>query len=38
MIPVANGRPALGTYQNVLFFELDGPKERSIEWYVLSAE
>ena len=36
LIPFIAGRPALGTYQNVLFFELDGPKERTIEWLVLS--
>jgi len=34
---VADGRLALGTFQNVLFFELDGPKKRTIDWYVLSA-
>ncbi|MEO1390557.1 MAG: secondary thiamine-phosphate synthase enzyme YjbQ [Cyanobacteria bacterium J06634_6] len=28
-IPVVNGKLALGTYQSVLFIELDGPRERT---------
>jgi secondary thiamine-phosphate synthase enzyme len=37
LIPVTGGRVSLGTYQNVLFFELDGPKERTVEWRLLAA-
>jgi secondary thiamine-phosphate synthase enzyme len=29
-IPVEGGRLALGTWQRILFFELDGPRRRSI--------
>lgn len=30
IIPVSNGKLALGTYQSVLFFELDGPRKRTV--------
>lgn len=30
VIPIVNRKLALGTWQSVLFFELDGPRERSI--------
>jgi secondary thiamine-phosphate synthase enzyme len=30
VIPIVNGKLALGTYQSVLLFELDGPRRRSI--------
>ena len=30
MIPVVNGRLALGTYQSILFLELDGPRPRTV--------
>lgn len=30
MIPVEKGRLAMGTWQRVLFFELDGPRRRNI--------
>jgi secondary thiamine-phosphate synthase enzyme len=30
MIPVMDGKLALGTYQSILFFELDGPRQRTI--------
>jgi secondary thiamine-phosphate synthase enzyme len=30
VIPIVDGKLALGTYQSVLFFELDGPRTRSI--------
>jgi secondary thiamine-phosphate synthase enzyme len=30
IIPVVDGRLALGTYQSVLFFELDGPRRRTV--------
>jgi secondary thiamine-phosphate synthase enzyme len=29
-IPVRDGRPALGTWQSVLFVECDGPRDRTI--------
>lgn len=29
-IPIASGQLALGTYQSVLFIELDGPRQRSL--------
>ena len=29
-IPVVDGTLALGTYQSVLFFELDGPRKRTV--------
>jgi secondary thiamine-phosphate synthase enzyme len=31
LLPVREGRPALGTWQRVLLLELDGPKTRMIE-------
>ena len=30
VIPVINGKLALGTWQSVLFFELDGPRQRTL--------
>jgi secondary thiamine-phosphate synthase enzyme len=30
VIPVVHGKLALGTYQSVLFFELDGPRKRTV--------
>ncbi len=30
VIPVVDGKLALGTYQSVLFFELDGPRQRTL--------
>ncbi|PIG92407.1 secondary thiamine-phosphate synthase enzyme YjbQ [Gloeocapsopsis sp. IPPAS B-1203] len=30
VIPVADGKLALGTWQSVLFFDLDGPRTRSV--------
>lgn len=30
IIPVVDGKLALGTWQSVLFFELDGPRTRSV--------
>ena len=30
IVPIANGKLALGTYQAVLLFELDGPRQRSV--------
>ena len=34
-IPVRNGRPLLGTWQRILFVELDGPRSRSVQVSVL---
>ncbi len=30
VIPVAGNRPILGTWQRILFFELDGPRKRKV--------
>lgn len=30
VIPIVNGQLALGTWQSILFFELDGPRKRSV--------
>ncbi len=30
MLPIRAGRPVLGTYQRIIFLELDGPKVRRI--------
>jgi len=30
MIPVVDGKLALGTWQSILFFELDGPRKRTV--------
>ncbi|MBI2125994.1 MAG: YjbQ family protein, partial [Thaumarchaeota archaeon] len=30
MLPVVNGKIALGTWQSVFFVELDGPRTRSV--------
>jgi secondary thiamine-phosphate synthase enzyme len=30
VIPIAEGKLALGTWQSVLFFELDGPRKRTV--------
>ncbi len=37
VIPVADGQLALGTWQSVLFFELDGPRSRKV-WVQISGE
>ncbi|MDJ0728219.1 MAG: secondary thiamine-phosphate synthase enzyme YjbQ, partial [Prochloraceae cyanobacterium] len=29
-IPIIDGKLALGTYQSILFFELDGPRQRTL--------
>jgi len=31
MIPVTNGNPDLGTWQSILFIELDGPRSRRVD-------
>jgi len=35
VIPIVEGKLALGTYQAILFFELDGPRQRTI-WCQIS--
>jgi secondary thiamine-phosphate synthase enzyme len=30
MIPIINGKLGLGTWQSVLFFDLDGPRQRTV--------
>ncbi|KST64894.1 secondary thiamine-phosphate synthase enzyme YjbQ [Mastigocoleus testarum] len=30
VIPIIDGKLALGTYQSILFFELDGPRKRTV--------
>ena len=34
-VPVVNGEMALGTFQSIIFAELDGPRERQIHLQVL---
>lgn len=34
-LPVQDGRLALGEYQSIIFAELDGPRERDIQFQVL---
>ncbi len=36
-VPVVEGRLELGTYQNILLLEMDGPKQRTIHCYVVGA-
>ena len=31
VLPIQDGRPLLGTYQRVLFLELDGPRDRRLQ-------
>ena len=35
MLPVEAGKLVLGTYQNVLFLEMDGPKQRQVSCRVI---
>ena len=37
IIPIVDGKLALGTWQSVLFFELDGPRKRTI-FFQISGE
>jgi secondary thiamine-phosphate synthase enzyme len=30
VIPIVEGKLALGTWQSVLFFDLDGPRKRTV--------
>jgi secondary thiamine-phosphate synthase enzyme len=36
-IPVAAGEPSLGTWQRLLFFEMDDPKDRTITFQVFGS-
>jgi secondary thiamine-phosphate synthase enzyme len=36
-IPVAGGEPSLGTWQRLLFFEMDEPKDRTITFQVFGS-
>ena len=36
-IPVADGEPSLGTWQRLLFFEMDEPKDRTITVQVIGS-
>jgi secondary thiamine-phosphate synthase enzyme len=36
-IPVADGEPSLGTWQRLLFFEMDDPKDRTITLQVFGS-
>jgi secondary thiamine-phosphate synthase enzyme len=36
LIPVSEGKPVLGAYQNVLLLEMDGPKKREVWVRVIS--
>lgn len=38
IIPIVNGELALGTYQSILFFELDGSRRRSISVQITGSE
>ena len=38
IIPIVNGELALGTYQSILFFELDGSRSRSILVQITGSE
>lgn len=38
VIPVDGGRPVLGTWQRVLFVELDGPRSRRVKVTVVGAK
>lgn len=38
VIPVMEGKMALGTWQSILFFELDGPRTREVLVQILGAD
>lgn len=38
VIPIVEGKLGLGTYQAILFFELDGPRQRTVFCQVSGAE
>jgi thiamine phosphate synthase YjbQ (UPF0047 family) len=33
-IPVVDGAPAFGTWQRLIFFEMDEPKDRTVTFHV----
>lgn len=35
-VPIENGKPALGTWQSILFIELDGARNRKVKMKVVS--
>ena len=37
LVPVENGKPALGRWQGIFFIELDGPRQRSVSVQALAA-
>jgi len=37
VLPIADGQLGLGTYQRIVFVELDGPKQRRVQFDVLPA-
>ena len=37
-IPVVAGEPGFGTWQRLIFFEMDEPKDRTITFHVFGAE
>jgi len=36
-IPVVAGEPAFGTWQRLIFFEMDEPKDRTVTFHVFGA-
>ncbi|GIU96436.1 MAG: hypothetical protein KatS3mg013_0239 [Actinomycetota bacterium] len=36
-IPVVDGEPALGTWQRLILFEMDDPKDRTVSFHVFGA-
>jgi secondary thiamine-phosphate synthase enzyme len=36
-IPVMAGEPALGTWQRLIFFEMDDPKDRTVTFHVIGS-
>ncbi len=38
VIPIVDGKLALGTWQSVLFFELDGPRKRTVFFQISGEE
>jgi len=36
-IPVMDGEPSLGTWQRLLFFEMDEPKDRTVTFHVFGS-
>ena len=38
LVPLENGRPALGRWQGIFLLELDGPRERTVQVRALRSE